>query len=238
MKLIRLYMVRHGHVQYFDAQHQPINPKYARLSKLGEQQIQRLAEYLNEISMDKIFSSTMPRSIQTAEILAAQQKQQQIEAYDEIREIKSGRLKDIALDRAALVIQKAYAWRKYQLEHFLQGESWLLFEARVLQWLEQMLLQQADAQSQHILLSAHDAVNRVVLNWVYGLKNHDVQVQEQDYACLNIIDFYIENQQIQESRILLQNFTTDNVLKINQSANALDDVYASYMKANGFKKES
>ncbi len=39
MQLIRLYLVRHGHVDYFDAAQQPINPKYAPLSVQGEQQI-------------------------------------------------------------------------------------------------------------------------------------------------------------------------------------------------------
>lgn len=55
MQSIRLYLVRHGHVQYFDLTHQPINPKYALLSDQGVQQIQLLAEHLKAISLDQIF---------------------------------------------------------------------------------------------------------------------------------------------------------------------------------------
>ena len=237
MQSIRLYLVRHGHVQYFDTAHQPINPKYALLSDQGVQQIQLLAEHLKAISLDHIFSSTMPRSIQTAEILATHQAQQIIHSFDEIREIKSGRLKDIAPEQAELFIKKAYYPQKFGLHGFLQGESWTDFEARVTQWFEQMLLRQDLSKSRHILVSAHDAVNRIVLNWVQGLKNQDVQVQEQNYGCLNIIDFYLEDQQILESRILLQNFTAHNILKINESENAVDQVYNIYMKTNGFKGE-
>ena len=233
MQLIRLYLVRHGHVDYFDAAHQPINPKYAPLSKRGQQQIEMLAQYLDEISLDKVFSSTMPRSIQTAEILVKNQRQCSIESYDEIREIKSGRLKDIPAEYAELWIKKAYYPKKFMLPYFLQGESWLAFETRVIQWFQQMLQQQV--QSQHILVAAHDAVNRIVLNWVQGLQQQDVQVQEQHYGCLNIIDFYVQQQQIVESRILLQNFTADNILKIGESENALDQVYNIYMQTNGFK---
>lgn len=237
MQRVRVYLVRHGHVQYFEADGRPINPKFAPLSEQGIQQIQLLAEQLKAIAMDQIFASTMPRSIQTAEILAKQQAKQEIQCCDEIREIKSGRLKDIPFDQADVLIKKAYYPRRFALDGFLQGELWASFEARVTTWFQTMLLQQAKSQAQHVLVSAHDAVNRVLLNWVYGLQNHDVQVQEQHYAGLNIIDFYIENQQLQESRILLQNFTAHNILKINESENALDQVYNIFMKNNGFKGE-
>ena len=237
MQRIRIYLVRHGHVQYFDEQHRPINPKYALLSEMGVGQISQLAAHLHAIEMDQIFSSTMPRSIQTAEILAKQQKIQTIQSIDDIREIKSGRLKELDPQRADLVIKKAYQHQSYSLDTFMQGESWASFEHRVMSWMIQMLEQQSSLQHQHILVSAHDAVNRVILNHAYGLHQHDIQVQEQNYACLNILDYFIENHQIVETRVLLQNFTAHNILKINETQNALEDVYQMYIKTNGFKEE-
>ena len=237
IKRIRLYLVRHGHVQYFDEQHQPVNPKYAPLSAIGIAQISQLAEQLKAVQMDQIFSSTMPRSIQTAEILASTQRHSKIQSCDEIREIKSGRLKELDPTDAHIVIKKAYQHRLYALDSFMQGEKWEEFEARTTDWLEKMLRQQAGLHHQHILVSAHDAVNRIFLNHAYCLNQQDIQVQEQNYACLNILDYFIENDQIIETRILLQNFTAHNVLKINETHNALDDVYQIYMKTNGFKGE-
>ena len=64
-----------------------------------------------------------------------------------------------------------------------------------------------------------------------------MQAQEQNYACLNIIDVYLQDQQIVESRILLQNFTAHNILKVNESENAVEHVYNIYMNSNGFKGE-
>lgn len=237
IKRIRVYLVRHGHVQYFDEQHQPVNPKYAPLSAIGIAQISQLAEQLKAVQIDQIFSSTMPRSIQTAEILASTQRHSKIKSCDEIREIKSGRLKELDPTDAHIVIKKAYQHRLYALDSFMQGEKWEEFEARTTDWLEKMLRQQAGLHHQHILVSAHDAVNRIFLNHAYGLNQQDIQVQEQNYACLNILDYFIENDQIIETRILLQNFTAHNVLKINEMHNALDDVYQIYMKTNGFKGE-
>src|SRR5690606_22124100 len=183
MQSLRLNLIRHGHVDYFDADQQPINPKYAPLSAQAEQQIELLATHLQPIQLDQIFSSTMPRSIKTAELLTRQQPRRGIDSYDAIREIKSGRLKDIPVDQAEVLIKKAYYPKKFALNDFLQGESWVNFEARVIGWLQQMLMQESQSKpqqsKQHILVSAHDAVNRIILNWVQGLHNHDVQEQEQ-----------------------------------------------------------
>ncbi|OUJ82577.1 histidine phosphatase family protein, partial [Acinetobacter baumannii] len=43
---LRIYLVRHGHVSYFDAANNPINPKFAQLSERGIEQIQQLAHQL------------------------------------------------------------------------------------------------------------------------------------------------------------------------------------------------
>ena len=56
IKRVRVYLVRHGHVHYFDKQHQPVNPKYARLSATGIAQISQLAEQLKAVQMDQIYS--------------------------------------------------------------------------------------------------------------------------------------------------------------------------------------
>lgn len=234
---IRIYLVRHGHVQYFDENQQPINPKYAPLSMQGIQQIELLATLLKQVAMDQIFSSSMPRSIQTAEILAKPQANSSIRRFDEIREIKSGRLKDIPPEQAEIMIKNAYYFQTYALDSFMQGERWQDFEQRVTDWLEQMLMEQQGLGHQHVLISAHDAVNRIILNWLHGLQSQDIQLQEQNYGCLNIIDFFIENSQITQTRILLQNFTVHNILKINETHNALDEVYRIYVNSNGFRGE-
>lgn len=50
---LRIYLVRHGHVSYFDADKNPINPKFAQLSERGIEQIQQLAHQLQDVSFEK-----------------------------------------------------------------------------------------------------------------------------------------------------------------------------------------
>lgn len=229
---LRLYLVRHGHVAYFDEQNQPINPKFALLSARGIAQIQHLAEQLKQVEFGGIYSSTMPRSIQTAEILTASRLKSRTVAYDEIREIRSGRLREILSDHAELEIKYAYCHKTMQHSKFMQGEAWSDFEYRVLSWLEGMIL--ATNQAQNILISSHDAVNRVMINWVYGRQGQDLYGQEQDYGCLNILDVEIHKSRILNKRIKLQNFTPYDPNKSNLLNSVMDDVYDIYTKANGF----
>lgn len=231
---VRLYLVRHGHVQYFDDQHRPINPKYAPLSAQGVHQIQLLAHVLRDLKIDQIYSSTMPRSIQTAQILAEKQSNQTIISLDGIREIKAGRLKDIVPEQAEHIIAKAYHYQQYELSSFLNGESWQDFRDRVLPCLKRMI---HNHQNQHILIAAHDAVNRLILAWAHHQIEQDLHAFEQHYGCLNIIDVLIEHGEIVEKRILLQNYTVDNPLKIDQRTNAVEDVYQMYIKTNGFQEK-
>ena len=231
---LRIFLVRHGHVAYFDENNKPINPKYARLSPQGIEQIRVLAENLKDISFESVYSSTMPRSIQTAEVLTQYQHSKNVMAVDAIREIKSGRLRNLPEDKSETELKEAYLLQTNQLEHFLQGERWEDFSHRVIDWFEQMILSKPSRQN--ILISSHDAVNRVIINWMYNHHLADIYTQEQDYGCLNILDIKVENNQILHKRIKLQNFTIYNPLKNGLFNSAMDDVYNMYVNNNGFKE--
>ena len=231
---LRIFLVRHGHVAYFDENNKPINPKYAQLSPQGIEQISLLAECLKDISFESVYSSTMPRSIQTAEILTQYQPSKKVLAVDAIREIKSGRFKDLPNDQSETALKEAYLLQTNQLENFIQGESWKEFSHRVIDWFEQTILSKPSRQN--ILISSHDAVNRVIINWMYNHHLADIYTQEQDYGCLNILDIKVKNNQILHKRIKLQNFTIYNSLKNGLFNSAMDDVYNMYVNNNGFKE--
>ncbi|MEG1031389.1 MAG: histidine phosphatase family protein [Acinetobacter sp.] len=229
---IRIYLVRHGHVNYFDQDHQPINPKYALLSDIGIQQIQALAEITKEIQFDAMYSSTMPRSIQSAELLNRQAID--IQSCDEIREIRSGRLREVEVQHALRMIKYAYCFQSQHFEKFIQGENWTDFETRILGWFESILL--TPHKMQNILISSHDAVNRVLINWIYDHVGQDIYGQEQDYGCLNILDIEIHKGQIRNKRIKLQNYTPYSPVKLNLLNSAMDEVYQAYMQLNEMKE--
>jgi broad specificity phosphatase PhoE len=231
---LRIFLVRHGHVSYFDEDNQPVNPKYAQLSHKGISQIKLLAENLKNLQFESVYSSTMPRSIQTAKILTQHHKPKDILADDAIREIKSGRLRDLHIDKSEQELKNAYLFKTNDLTNFLQGENWEVFSSRVTDWFEQIVL--SKSKKQNILISSHDAVNRVLISWMYDNNLTDVYTQEQDYGCLNILDIQIRNNSIFRKRIKLQNFTTYDFLKKDLFNSAMDEVYEAYTKNNGFKE--
>ena len=233
---VRLYLVRHGHVQYFDEQSRPINPKYAPLSAEGRAQIQLLSEQLAaEIQFDQAYSSTMPRSIETANLLLQSQQQKNLISLDDLREIKAGRLKEITTQDAKTHISYAYQQQTFGLKQFLNGETWIDFQNRIIPCIQNIVQQHL---GQDILISSHDAVNRLLIAWAYDQLQHDLNVQEQHYGALNIIDIFIENELIIEKRVLLQNYTPYNLFKRHLTTNAVEDVYQMYLKTNGFQEKT
>ncbi len=229
----RIFLVRHGHVAYFDTENKPVNPKYASLSPQGVEQIRLLVESIKDIPFARIYSSTMPRSIQTAEILTQYQPSKEIIAVDAIREIKSGRLREVPADKAQVELKEAYLLQTNQLKHFVQGESWETFNRRVIEWFEQVVL--SNPSHQNILISSHDVVNRILINWMFDQHLADIYAQEQDYGCLNILDIQVKDNRIFRKRIKLQNFTIYDPLKTKSFNSAMDDVYDVYVNNNGFQ---
>lgn len=224
---VRIYLVRHGHVQYFDDNHQPINPKFAPLSPQGIGQISLLATQLEKIEFTKAFCSTLPRSIQTTELLLQPHKHVNLEAVAALCEIKSGRLREIMPTNAELQIKNAYRYATTQQAAFMQGENWAVVEQRVITWLEQMLIN--TTAPQNILISAHDVVNRLVINWINGKTAQDIDVQEQDYGCLNILEIQIADNQIVRKHITLQNYTVYDPVKLNPIQSAMEALYHTYV---------
>lgn len=65
----------------------------------------------------------MPRSIQTAEILKRYQNEyKDIQSFDDIREIRAGRLREISLDRAELEIKRPISSIKITLNYLYKAK--------------------------------------------------------------------------------------------------------------------
>lgn len=72
---MKLYIMRHGQTNYnLKYLLNEIPTKKVYLTKLGKEQAKEAHEYLKEIKFDKIFISTLYRTLQTAEIVAPNQK--------------------------------------------------------------------------------------------------------------------------------------------------------------------
>jgi probable phosphoglycerate mutase len=220
----RMYLVRHGHVSYFDAEGRPLDPRNVSLSAQGIMQAHSLAVALKDIRFDRILCSDLERAKQTAHILA-EASDACIEPESALREIRAGRLREIPLDRLEAELAYAYDRAAEADARFIGGEGFAEFERRVLDVVEKMMREDG---WENLLIVSHDAVNRIVLCWAAGQDRSAMASFEQDMCCLNIIDVDIVDGKASRRLIRSVNFTPYDALKTNGTLTVMEQVFHSY----------
>ena len=93
----RLYLMRHGAVSYFATGGRPAREDEVRLTDEGREQAEAARALLAPVSFDRVLASPLPRSVETAEIVAGS-RDVEIELVPELRELKGARLSEIPTD--------------------------------------------------------------------------------------------------------------------------------------------
>src|SRR5262245_42111693 len=179
----RCYLVRHGHVDYFDVDGRPLDPRFVPLSLRGREQAVALGRVLDGTVFDRAVCSSYPRTRQTLELVLGTQSML-VEELAELREIRGGRLREIPEDCRQREIAQAYRLAVTDGAAFLRGEKWESFQQRVLGTFFDLL---DDPHWNSLLMVTHDAVNRVLLGWASGAGLAGIAAFEQDNACLNVL---------------------------------------------------
>ncbi|MEP7190241.1 MAG: histidine phosphatase family protein [Roseiflexaceae bacterium] len=200
----RLYLMRHGEVNYFE-QGRPAPPEGVHLNEQGRAQAAATALALADISFDRVATSGLPRTLETAAIVLGA-RALTVEIVPELREIRGGRLADIPAHELRRTFVDAMTRRLSAADTFLLGESFGDFRDRVLPAFHALI---ADTSWSAMLLVAHGAVNRVILADVLGLDLHGIGHIEQDAGCINLLDFDEPGYGI----VRLVNYTPYNPLK-------------------------
>jgi probable phosphoglycerate mutase len=200
----RLYLLRHGEVNYFD-QGRPVPPDSVHLNEEGRKQAAAAALALADISFNRAVTSGLPRTDQTAAIVLGQRPVKP-ETMPALREIRSGRLSDIPRAELRSTFVDALTRRLTIADTFLLGETFGDFQDRVLPAFHELI---GDRSWNTLLLVAHGAVNRVILADVLGAGLENLGHMEQDAGCINLIDFDQHGYGI----IRLLNYTPYNTLK-------------------------
>ncbi|WP_274643685.1 histidine phosphatase family protein [Pseudomonas serbica] len=218
----RCYLVRHGHVDYFAPDGQPLDPRSVPLSGLGVDQVRQLAQVLAPIGFDRALCSDYPRARQTAELLLGD-RPLELQACAQLREVRAGRLRDIAPGQ--LQQQVSYAYDSFADPEgcFMGGERWSDFDSRILARFEQVL---AEPDWQHLMLVSHDAVNRLLLGWALGGARGCAAALEQDNACLNIIDIDMQGGRILRRFVRVVNLTPYDLPKASQRQTVMERIHA------------
>ena len=131
----RIYLMRHGQVAYFE-NGRPLRQHSVPLTAEGREQATAAAKLLDGIAFDRVVTSDLPRTIETARIVAPSAE---LESWPELREIESGRLDEIPED--ALEATFVGAWRDVVPEdtQFLGGETIRSLLDRVLPTVDRLI---------------------------------------------------------------------------------------------------
>jgi probable phosphoglycerate mutase len=177
----RIYLMRHARVAYFE-DGRPLRPDLVPLTPEGREQARAAHELLAEITFDRVITSGLPRTVETARIVAPAREP---EAWPELREIESGRLGEIPEDQLEAVFTGA--WRDVVPEDtpFLGGETIRSLLDRVLPAVDRLL---ADGEWDVVLLVLHGAVNRAILSHALTGGRAFLGNLEQSPACINVLD--------------------------------------------------
>jgi probable phosphoglycerate mutase len=215
----RVYLLRHGDVSYFDTG-RPVPPEGVPLNDAGRAHARAAADALAVIAFDRAISSGLPRTDETAAIVVGE-RELAVEVAPSLREIRSGRLADIAPEALRQTFTEALSRPLAPDDQFLLGETFGALQARVLPTYRALA---ADRSWRRLLIVAHGAVNRVILADVLGAGLHSFGHLEQDPACINIFDLDERGYGI----IRLLNYTPYNDIKTGIEMTTLERYFHEY----------
>jgi probable phosphoglycerate mutase len=178
----RLYLMRHAEVSYFGEDGAPVDPSDVPLNEEGVEQARAVAEALRGIALDRVVTSGLPRTLETAARVAPGVP---AESWPELREIQGGRLSEIPAD--ALEHEFVHAFRGVipNDTRFLRGESIGELFDRVLPAVHRLV---ADDGWDTALAVLHGGVNRAILSYALTGERMFLGHFEQAPACVNVLD--------------------------------------------------
>ena len=178
----RLYLMRHAEVSYFRSDGSPVNPTEVPLNEDGVAQAHVVAEAFRTIHLDRVVTSGLPRTLETAGLVAPRVEP---ESWPELREIQGGRLSEIPAD--ALEREFVHAFRGVipNDARFLRGESIGELFDRVIPAVDRLV---ADPGWNTALAVCHGGVNRAVLSYALTGERMFLGHFEQAPACVNVLD--------------------------------------------------
>ena len=177
----RLYVMRHGAVSYFD-HGRPLKPEDVPLTVAGRDQAYAAASMLRGIDFDRVITSGLPRTVETARIVAPDLEP---EGWPDLRELETGRLADIPEDELEHAFTHAFRDVIPEDARFLAGETIGSLFDRVLPAIDRLLA----ADDWDIVLAVlHGGVNRAIISRALTGGRTFLGNLEQSPACVNILD--------------------------------------------------
>jgi broad specificity phosphatase PhoE len=224
----RIYLMRHGSVDYFLPDGTPLPPATVPLNARGRAQAEAAGALFAAagVRFDRVISSGLPRTVETAErVLAATGLSIPQEADERLQEIRPGRLADIPPDRLHEAFLGAFQGLADESARFLGGESVGEMLDRILPAFQAVL---ADRSWQQLLLVLHGGVNRGLLSYALAGRRCFLGRLEQAPACINVLD-------VGEADMVVRavNLAPTRWLHENERHTTMEKLLAQYLRLGG-----
>ncbi len=229
--LRRIYLIRHGDVDYFTPEGKPVSFLEATLNSYGIEQASALTELLEPISFQKHIHSGLLRTKQTLKIVLGNKSVNCIECtgFQEIKPAAILSHPDTGFEEWKSFFLNALGPGLSFNSRFMNGETFLDFTTRVNHALDNLLL---DESWNNALVVAHSVVNRWILCRFLGMGLDGIASLEQDYGCMNIIDLYPNGLKL----VRLMNYTPVDRAKVNLRKHTLQMLLDQAIKAKKTEK--
>ena len=158
------------------------------LSPQGIRQLEEAGAQLQDVELAGVYASDLTRAVQGAEIICRGRKIKP-RTLPEFREIHFGVWEGLSFQEIMEQYPEDLQARFKDLPNFRipGGESLMDLRARALPALQELI---ESHYEQAFLLVAHAGINRVILSEALGLNLQNLFRLDQNYGCLNIIDYF------------------------------------------------
>lgn len=186
----RVYLIRHGEVT--NSAQQCLNGHFdVELSQQGLEQIRQVAAALEDKHIRAVYSSDLRRSYVGACIVAEPHGFKPI-ALPELKEISMGVWEGKTVKEINTQYPGELEKRLKNVETFYAegGESFGQLRDRVIPKIMEII---KTHMGESIAIIAHGGVNRIILSHALGIPPRNIFGIMQDFAAINIIQFYEDN---------------------------------------------
>jgi probable phosphoglycerate mutase len=223
----RIYLMRHGQVTYFDEGGKPYLPEQVPLTDQGRVQASAAGRLLSEIRFDRVLTSGLPRTLQTAAcVLAEATHKPEVEIWPDLVEIKGGRLRDIPENELEREFYGAFQGVVDEHMRFLRGESVGELMDRVHPAVERFC---ADPGWDTALLVLHGGVNRAILSYALTGSRLYLGNLMQAPGCINVID--IGSRAGHDWVVRVINHAPTDVLQTETRLTTMEELLQQYRKS-------
>lgn len=187
--MTRLYLIRHGQVVGHEQRRYNGHADVA-LTDLGVEQYHLLKERLADSHISACYSSNLTRCRIGAGIICEQFGIEPVHR-SELRELNIGIWEGLTWQEIQNRWPDMWQARLNDLVHYRvpEGENLLDVEKRAMPVVREIVQRH---QGQEVLLVGHGGLNRIILLNVIGAPLAHMFNIEQNYGCLNIIDYYAD----------------------------------------------